>query len=157
MILPGLFCGNLKLIFKLLFWLWFNILISMPSMGGCQQYWWQCNEELASRIKGACYQLSSPSLDERCPGVAWCMFKEVPSFSTHLDENECWSHTWQEAGLWTFVLKYETVPWDADLLAPRIDRTVKESIYSCSIDWAVTHLSSSAQNMDFPDTFFNLN
>lgn len=60
-------------------------------------------------------------------------------------------------GLRTFVLNYEAVPWDADLLAPEIDRTVKESIYFCNIDWAAISLFSAAQNMDFPDTRLNLN
>lgn len=32
-IFPGLFFRNLKLIFKFLFWVWFNILICLPSWG----------------------------------------------------------------------------------------------------------------------------
>lgn len=61
------------------------------------------------------------------------------------------------AGLRIFVLEFEAVPWEADLLLLAIDGTVKESIYLCSIDQTAISLSFAAQNMDFPGTCLDLN
>lgn len=66
-ILHGLFCRNLELISKFLFWVWFNILICMPSVGVCRLYCWQGNEgKLVSHL-GSCYQSSSSGFD--CGGL----------------------------------------------------------------------------------------
>jgi hypothetical protein len=82
-ILPGLFCRNLKLIFTFLFWVWFNILIYMPSVGALQAVLITRKSSIKPH-RGSCYQLSSPGLEGRCPGVICTMCEEGPS-PTHLD------------------------------------------------------------------------
>lgn len=122
-IFPGLFFRNLKLIFKFFFWVWFNILICLPSVGA-----------LSAPSMTRKWRISQPHwrhlLSARQPWSWWAvsMGSSGPcvrrSFITQPPWSE-WKSCLTGSGLWTLVLNCEAVPWEGNLLAPRIDRTVK--------------------------------